>query len=536
MRLGRRAGADPRHTRSLCAGEGRAPAAGALTSIRAGHDTLGAFAKACQDPYFLLNALKEIANKYVHTLVLVLDQAEEAITLPGDEDIQDAFFQFLKLFNASRLHVKLVIALRTETFGEFFDYLHFDASVITDVKQYPLKRLGRSEVKRAIELPTSNEPVEEHRPPFEVYRFAYEPGLVDRIVDDLFAADPSGGILPVMQIVCRDLYNEIRDLSGAREITKSLYERGDKVAGRIDKHLSQSLRAALSIEMTPGAKVSDEERKWRAGLSTLARHEGDGTVRTDVTSEANLLATLSDLDVAEPTERVLAYLTRPDTVILRTFSIVSPTSGSEVTFYSLGHDAIALVLYQWTLRRQEEEKLRKNELEARRRYKTVLLFSAMTIAAIILVAAAVIGFLSHENLKREVRVSQAFAERMWVTKPRVATTAAINAVIKDEQLWWGRLKPEPKTTLAKILSSLPVRKIQTSLSPGADKGLVFPLSKRILFWNSANKIETISWGDSRISKLDLAPSLGPQWGQATLVAGGGVWKRRVFASIRKSRA
>ena len=55
-------------------------------------------------------------------------------------------------------NVKLVVALRTENFGEFFDNLHFDASAITDVKQFSVSRLDRQQVKYAIEFPTSEIP------------------------------------------------------------------------------------------------------------------------------------------------------------------------------------------------------------------------------------------------------------------------------------------------------------------------------------------------------------------------------------------
>jgi hypothetical protein len=210
-----------------------------LSKARQGLDTVAGFVKASRDPFFLLNVLKAIAGQLAYTLVIVIDQAEEVLTAENansediDNDNQKPFFQFLKLFNANTLNVKLVISLRTENFGEFFDNLHFDASAITDVKQVPLKRLSRAEVKYAIKLPTSKVPIDAYGSPYETYRFEYEAKLVDRIVDDLFLVDPSGGILPAMQIVCRDLFNEIRNLNSDRIVTHNLYALGGGVAGRV---------------------------------------------------------------------------------------------------------------------------------------------------------------------------------------------------------------------------------------------------------------------------------------------------------------
>ena len=281
-------------------------------------------------------------------------------------------------------NVKLVVALRTENFGEFFDNLHFDASAITDVKQFSVSRLDRQQVKYAIEFPTSRIPVSGQSAPYDFYQFEYEPGLVDRIVDDLFAADPSGGILPVMQIVCRDLYNETRRPGQAFTITKDRYEAGAQVSGRVDKHISRSIRSALHEETAAPDRTDEYEERWRSGLASLARYEADGTVRTDVISEASLKSILLNQGVdAQSLDYVLHLLTSPDRLILREFTVVNPTSGVETKAYSLGHDSIALVLHQWSVKREATNRVRQSELEARRKLQKVVAISAVSASLLV---------------------------------------------------------------------------------------------------------------------------------------------------------
>jgi hypothetical protein len=127
-----------------------------LLELRRGHDDINGFVKACRDPYTLIGILRDIAGKFSHTLLIVLDQAEETLTLARTQDeAQTSFFDFLKVFNATSLNVKLVISLRIERFGEFFRFLRFDASAVTDVKHYLLENLDGKEIKEAIARPSS---------------------------------------------------------------------------------------------------------------------------------------------------------------------------------------------------------------------------------------------------------------------------------------------------------------------------------------------------------------------------------------------
>ena len=82
-------------------------------------------------------------------------------------------------------------------------------AVKADVKLFLLSEFGSEEVKHAIKLPTSKDPLDDLAAPFTQYRFEYEPGVPEEIVKDLFDTRFTAAVLPVMQIVCRDLYKNV---------------------------------------------------------------------------------------------------------------------------------------------------------------------------------------------------------------------------------------------------------------------------------------------------------------------------------------
>ena len=72
----------------------------------------------------LVKALSELASRYPRTLVLVIDQAEEILTLTqGDagKEARDRFFDFVSQFSKEKFDLKLVLAIRSEYFGRFYN-------------------------------------------------------------------------------------------------------------------------------------------------------------------------------------------------------------------------------------------------------------------------------------------------------------------------------------------------------------------------------------------------------------------------------
>jgi hypothetical protein len=477
-----------------------------ISSARFKKDDIRSFTEACRDPHFLMDVFKEISEKLLHTLVIILDQAEEAIT---QTDTPSPFFDFLKLFNGTNLNIKLVIALRTERFGEFFGYLHFGASIITDVKQYFLQGLDRARVRQAIEQPTLKT-IEGMKSPFDVYGFTYQDGLIDTIVSDLFSAPPSGGILPLMQVVCRGLYNEVRNFAAPREITEDRYRSGDGVSGRVDKQIGQSLRAVIRDNLPSIRDIEMEERKWRAGLYKLVRTQPDGTVGTDLKTEQQLRKILEESGVSGDVSAMLAALADPQVLILRGFKVVSSESESEIVLYSLGHDAVGLVLRQWVLRAEEAEKRRSIEAIYRRR-RIMAACAASVAAAALLASFFYIGELTKRRKMVELDVLRLYADGQFRSDPRISATAAINASMIGESILLKGLTTPVQTTLANIAATLPQHTIRTSLPksrPGLGGGFVLAGAKKFLFWNANVGVEFLGWDGEERLKLDLAALYG----------------------------
>lgn len=401
-----------------------------LSGARLGHVESGSFMQACRGPEVLMRAFSELSRVFLHTLVIILDQAEEVLTLTDNlDERRQAFFTFLKEFNSTNLDVKFVIALRKEHFGEFFSYVQLDHSLKTDVKHFLLPELDRQKVLEAIELPTSRSPREGKLSPYEKYGFEFEPGLAKTIRDDLFEAAPTGGVLPVMQIVCRDLYNEVSSGPVPRVIDMPLYLRGNRVTGRVDRHVSTALRASFKGQL-PESEFPSEERRWRGVLMTLVRRDSDGTVTTDVVTAKRLEEIAKKDQVKCDKARVFSILSQPDTLVLRQFSLRNE-GYEEQLVYSLGHDAIGLSLHEWKLREEEAEK----RIQAERKYRIRTWVAAAVISVITAISlGALWRAMDVEQKAKAQRVdSLTFAsKRVSQRYPELATLAAIEAMKAEE--------------------------------------------------------------------------------------------------------
>jgi hypothetical protein len=208
-----------------------------LSAARLGYSEPTEFVTACRQPGMLMKSLHEISAKLPFTLVIILDQAEEVITL-GDAtpEYRRQFFRFVREFSRINFPIKLVLALRKDHSGRFIELAQEGGSidlsqgvpsagtatiapeapaaqtnrgVKADVKLFLLSEFGSEEVEHAIKLPTSKDPLDNLDAPFAHYDFEYAPGVAEEIVEDLFDTRFTAAVLPVMQIVCRDLYKNV---------------------------------------------------------------------------------------------------------------------------------------------------------------------------------------------------------------------------------------------------------------------------------------------------------------------------------------
>jgi hypothetical protein len=360
------------------------------------------YVEACRKPGELMRSLQALSKALPYTLVIILDQAEEVITLAeGHSDYRRQFFRFVREFSTTNFPLKFVLALRKDNSGEFIGLAQIggslelpalpadagipgpgagvavsdrpsggseatDRPVKSDIKIFLLSELTRDEVLQAIVLPTSTEEVDQRSPPFDTYQFDYTPGVAQAIVRDIFEATSSTAVLPVMQIVCRDLYNRVTDenygtalppkrtRSKPWHIDSKLYLDGGGISGPVDRHVSRSLVASFRGMVAEG-NYKDEERRWREILFRLVRRESDGTVHTNIVSLAQLRAIADEMQPIARLDEVVEYLTQPDILLLRSVTILSADDPDEGRWFSLGHDFIGMVLQRWKLREEEAD-------------------------------------------------------------------------------------------------------------------------------------------------------------------------------------
>jgi hypothetical protein len=107
----------------------------------------------------LLVVLRAMHNLLPKTLILVIDQGEEILTLNQNKAgllARKLFFDFIAAFSVTSLDLKLVIALRSEYIGEFFDELERRQYNREQLAHFLLKELSEEQLVGAIKIPTSN--------------------------------------------------------------------------------------------------------------------------------------------------------------------------------------------------------------------------------------------------------------------------------------------------------------------------------------------------------------------------------------------
>jgi len=473
-----------------------------LSAAALGCNTVGEFIGAADSPSRLIDSLRKISEKLPNSLIIILDQAEEVITLtqPADPD-RNNFFRFLKLINAFYLDVKLIIALRTEYFGMFFDLMGLDGSIKTDINQFRLEELDEGDVREAILRPTSKTKVIDGKSAFDVYQFQYTPELIDIILKDLFSATQSGGMLPAMQVLCRDLYNEVQKQQKPWVIDTSLYMGGGRLTGRVDRHISASLRDAIAqsiIDPRVRIDVDAEERRWRKALCSLVKLESDGTAKTDLVDRGTILTPFGDRREPYDYKGVLTYISKPEILIVRDFSVFNPRTGVNETKYSLGHDAVALALYHWEVEEKQAEEKRLALAAARRRF--------LTLAGGLLLVTAAAASAAYSSVRSKLDLAQALmsaADRVYATKPNVAIASATQAddVLSNPFVsLLDRTGNSNAKRLANMISSLPSKTLPPELI-GQSEVQILPSVKGFLLCCADNRMKVID-GESFSVRFD----------------------------------
>ena len=333
------------------------------------YPTLAKFTTAvADDPERLVDLIGRIAYFRPRTQALVVDQAEEVLTLkpgPDGDAARRRFFMFLAYLSLSSINFRLIVAFRTEYHGRFYATLKGGGVDAVSVEDYYLRDLTGTELLEAITRPCSTDELPGYGVPRAHYHFYYEEGLPNVIAADLEKTPLTSGSLPVLQLVCRRLYQtaksqpQVRGSWVIRE--KDYYDLGG-IQGQIDLHLQQALERCCQKFGHRFLETKLESMRWRDVLSELAKPQADGSVTTDV-KLAKALAEKADLRGCKMSfESVMSFLAEDEWRIVRPVEltkVIGPTN-EKLLCYSLGHDVLGGVLERWkNSRRKDRSGIRK---------------------------------------------------------------------------------------------------------------------------------------------------------------------------------
>lgn len=320
------------------------------------------------DHSLLLTSLRELSSRLPRTLVLIIDQGEEVITLsPGKdgEASRDEYFRFISALSRAELDIKLLVALRTEFYGRFRHQFQRRLADVSRIADYYLAELDSTGLLLAILRPTERESIDGFGSPFDHYAFEFEEGLPERIVEDLTNATPAGGVLPAMQIVCSRLYQKAllpkRETDCSR-VTVSDYESVGGIDGQINDYIDEELDQACRELRVDGERLLTERGAWKQLLSELVRPQVDGTVTADLKSESELAKKATGLGCKVPFQDMMRQLCSPEHRLCRQLEVLRKggadsyfakplrpqmTSQGTVVCFSLAHDALGPPLLRW---------------------------------------------------------------------------------------------------------------------------------------------------------------------------------------------
>jgi hypothetical protein len=400
------------------------------------------------------------------TFVLLVDQAEEVLTLPATSDGQNcrlAFFALIEqvCLRLRSMDLRLIVALRTEYYGRFCSFFRIRPTTTLTPKteigaglfDYLLRPLSASGIAAAIRQPTSDEPREGGlSTPRSFYKFSFQGRLPEKIADDLVSQSSETSTLPAMQIVCKQLYQRVVVDGGRAEITEEDYQRFGGAQGAIEAFMVRALRNAADAANLPPLNDTDVDL-WTLVLSRVVGRAEGGTVQTLIASHRDLVTEAGKLGIAEVAANVmLKEMAVPEQRLLR---VVGGEGGSSA--YSLGHDSLGPSVLrrsaQAAVRAEERERFDKRVRGARRK-----LLTAAGVVLGVLAAGLTFHSLKIRPLQEKVDALTNYAAREGTSDFRLRLlllAAALRSVDTWPSSWFVNIEPS-KRAIRDVLLRSPV--------------------------------------------------------------------------------
>ena len=277
----------------------------------------------------------------------------EVLTLSSEErssEKKTAFFSFLEEICFWRIDLKLIVCLRTEYYRQFCDRFRIGPSLSITTKKVGMEQFmlhgmqDESDLVAAIIRPTLRLNVGNLSPPHDKYQFEYAPGLAEAIAIDIVKHCGESSALPVMQIVCNDLYTSVVLQSRRPLIVFNDYRKQGGVEGALDRFIDQSIRSAVT--KVARGPTNEEVEQWRDVISTLVARQEGGALTTLLSPTDELKDAARKKGLKHCIEECLVEMADEKYRLLRKVALISPGLQSTENF-SLGHDALAASLFRW---------------------------------------------------------------------------------------------------------------------------------------------------------------------------------------------
>jgi WD40 repeat protein len=303
---------------------------------------------------------------------LVLDQCEEIFTRgqsTGDEPLRRAILEKLRRDTLEMLRrvveapgdFKLILSLRTEYYGRLLDGLRRGLRGPGVIRDYLLTDLDEERLIQVIVRPTSEDPIPHSREiPRARYRFVYAPGVAEQVAREslVLSRGRHDSVLPLVQIVCTQLYNLVRARLAQPGVEETIAVRAEDweliggAEGGLRRHVD-----GLVAGLLPNSADADAFKNL---FAQLYLPQPDGTLSSALLSAETLRRRWAG---PTPFDDVLALAVREDVRLLRVL-VQRAADGSVQDHVCLGHDALAKVAADWEQETAGREGLRKNARRA----------------------------------------------------------------------------------------------------------------------------------------------------------------------------
>ena len=225
-------------------------------------------------PNLLAEILDELTRRLPFELVLVVEQGEDLVLqLPRSaEGRRHRNLEILGGVLRSAARCKVILAMRTEYVGRL---LNLVSPGPDPWRHCLLGELSEDQMLRAIECPSAAEPVPySSEIPRQHYQFAFEDGLATRLVKDVVLAawDKQLSPLPLLQVVCADLHDRMRERKG-EVITRADRKNQGPVGEVLKRYVAKKIKG---LPITPADRIAlrqlMEHLYVRNSDGTMARH------------------------------------------------------------------------------------------------------------------------------------------------------------------------------------------------------------------------------------------------------------------------